>query len=59
MKESVILESSDVRQIIACFLGIPIEQVIPSKYSYAVSGISSADIAYKLKEGILDANSHF
>ncbi len=49
MRETVTLNGSDVRHIIAKFLGIPLEAVIPMKYSYVVSGISAKEIEKKLK----------
>lgn len=49
MRETVTLNGSDVRQIIAKFLGIPLEAVIPMKYSFVISGISAEEIEKKLK----------
>ena len=50
MKTTVQLESKDVRTMIARFLGIKFEDVIPNRYSYSVTGISAEDVEKKLKE---------
>lgn len=48
MKTTVQLESKDVRTIIAKFLGVPQEDVIPNKYSYSVANMSAEAIEKKL-----------
>lgn len=45
MKSTVSLESKDVREIIAKFLGVKTENVIPSRYSYSVTGMEAGEIA--------------
>ena len=45
MKTTVSLESKDVREIIAKFLGVKTENVIPSRYSYSVTGMEAGEIA--------------
>lgn len=49
MKTTVQLESKDVREIIAKFLGIPIEDVIPNRYSFSVANLSTEEIEKALK----------
>ena len=49
MKTTVNLESKDVREIIAKFLGIKVEDVIPNRYSFGVSGLSVEEIERKIK----------
>ena len=49
MKTTVQLESKDVRLIIARFLGIPIEDVIPNRYSFSIAGLSAEEIEKRLK----------
>lgn len=44
MKEQVTLESKEVRAILARFLNIPEEKVIPMRYGFAVEGMSAAEI---------------
>lgn len=48
MKTTVTLESKDVRAIIAKFLGISEENVIPLRYNFAVAGISAEAIERKI-----------
>ena len=48
MKVTVQLESKDVRLIIAKFLGIPVDDVIPNRYSFSVAGMSAAEIEKRL-----------
>ena len=50
MKETVVLESKEVREIIANYLGIKIEDVIPQRYSFSVAGLSADEIKQKLKK---------
>ena len=49
MKTTVTLESKDVREIIAKFLGVKIEDVIPNRYSFAVANMTAAEIERKIK----------
>lgn len=49
MKTQITLEGKEVRTIIAKFLGIKEEQVIPLRYNFAVEGITTEQIAEKLK----------
>lgn len=51
MKTTIQLESKDVREMIALFLGIRTEDVIPNRYSYSVTGISAGEIEKKLNPG--------
>ena len=51
MKPTIALDSKDVRLIIAKFLNIPIENVIPQRYGYAVEAISEEAIEEKLDGG--------
>ena len=48
MKTTVQLETKDVREIIARFLGIPLEDVIPQRYSYAIAGMSAEEIEKRI-----------
>ena len=50
MKTTIQLEGKDVRAIIAKFLGIPEEQVIPMRYNYAIEGLSAEEIEKHLKD---------
>lgn len=50
MKQQVTLEGKEVRTIIAKFFGIPIERVIPMRYSYAIEGMSPEEIEKKIEE---------
>ena len=49
MKTTVTLESKDVREIIAKFLGIKIEDVIPQRYSFSIANMSAEEIEKKIK----------
>lgn len=48
MKTTVQLESRDVREIIARFLGVTAEDVIPNRYSYAVANLSAEEIERRI-----------
>ena len=48
MKTTVQLESKDVRTIIARFLGISEEQVIPMRYNFAIEGMTAEEIEQKM-----------
>ena len=45
MKTTVSLESKDVREIVAKFLGVKTEQVIPNRYSFSITGMEASEIA--------------
>lgn len=49
MKQQITLESKEVRKILARYLDIPEEQVIPLRYSYAIEGMTVEEIEDKLK----------
>lgn len=51
MKVLVNLESKDVREIIAKFLGIETDDVIPNRYSFSVSGMTVEEIEERMREG--------
>jgi len=48
MKTQVTLETKDVRAILAKFLGIREEQVIPQRYSFAIEGMTAEEIRKKI-----------
>lgn len=48
MKTTVTLESKDVREIIARFLGVKVEDVIPNRYSFGVANMPAQVIAEKI-----------
>lgn len=50
VKTTITLDSKEVRTIISRFLGIPEERVIPMRYSFAVEGMTEAEIAGKLED---------
>lgn len=50
MKTTVQLESKEVRVIIAKFLGIPIDAVLPNRYSFGVEGVTPEEIEKKLSD---------
>ena len=50
MKTVVTLESKDLREIIARFLGIKVEDVIPNRYSFGVANMPANVIAEKIYE---------
>ena len=49
MKTQITLDSKEVRTIIAKFLGVKEEQVIPMRYNFAIEGMTQEQIAEKLK----------
>lgn len=51
MKQQVTLESKEVRLIIAKFLNIPEEKVIPMRYSFAIEGLSPDEIEKRINHG--------
>lgn len=50
MKQQITLDSKEVRKIIAIFLGIPEEQVVPLRYNFAIEGMSAEEIEQKMTE---------
>jgi len=48
MKTTVNLENKDVREIIAKFLGIKVEQVIPQRYTFGIEGMSASEIERRI-----------
>ena len=57
MKTTVTLESKDVREIIAKFLGVKIEDVIPNRYSFAIANMSAEKIERKINVPVLRQES--
>lgn len=49
MKTTVQLESKDVRTILAKFLGVKVDDIIPNRYSFSVANMSAEDIEKKIK----------
>ena len=49
MKTQITLDSKEVKTIIAKFLGISEEQVIPLRYNFAIEGLSVEEIEKKLR----------
>ena len=49
MKTTVQLESKDVREIIAKFLEIKVDDVIPNRYSFSVATMSAEEIEKKIR----------
>ncbi len=50
MIDGVTLNGADVRLIVALFLGVPTEAVIPMKYSYIVNGMTVEEVKAKLEK---------
>lgn len=50
MKTQITLEGKEVKAIIAKFLGIKEEQVIPLRYNFAVEGMTAEEIEKRLKD---------
>lgn len=48
MKTHVTLDSKEVKTIIAKFLGISEEKVIPLRYNFAIEGLSAEEIERKI-----------
>lgn len=48
MKTQVTLDSKEVKTIIAKFLGISEEKVIPLRYNFAIEGLSAEEIERKI-----------
>ena len=57
MKETVTLEGKDVRQIIADYLGISVDNVIPNRYTYSVVGITAEDVKKRMRGACDDGNT--
>lgn len=57
MKTTVTLETKDVREIIAKFLGTTIENVVPNRYSFGVANMSATEIERKIKGPVLHQES--
>lgn len=49
MRTTVQLASKDVRQIIAKFLGVSIEDIIPNRYNFSVAGMTAEEIERRIK----------
>ena len=49
MKTTVQLESKDVRTILAKFLGVKVDDIIPNRYSFSVANMSAEEIEKKIK----------
>ena len=49
MTTQITLDSKEVRTIIAKFLGVKEEQVIPMRYNFAIEGMTPEQITEKLK----------
>ena len=50
MKTAVQLESKDIRLIIARFLGVPEENVIPQRYGFSVVGMTAGGIEGRMNK---------
>ena len=50
MIDGVTLNSSDVRAIIALSRGVPIEAVVPMKYSFMINGMTADEIREKMEK---------
>lgn len=48
MKTTVNLENKDVREIIAKFLGIRLEDVIPNRYSFGIANMNAQEIERRI-----------
>lgn len=48
MKTTVNLENKDVRVIIARFLGVKLEDVIPNRYSFGVTNMPADEIERRI-----------
>lgn len=49
MKQQTTLESKELREIVACALKIPMEIVIQQRYSIAIEGISTEEVAKRIE----------
>ncbi|MBR5541919.1 MAG: hypothetical protein IKU64_06130 [Bacteroides sp.] len=50
MKTTVQLETKDVREIIAKFLGIKVDDVIPNRYSFSIANMNAEEIEKKIHD---------
>lgn len=50
MKAAVQLESKDIRVIIARFLGVPEENIIPQRYGFSVVGMTAGEIEGRINK---------
>ena len=50
MKTQITLDSKEVKTIIAKFLGISEEQVVPLRYNFAIEGLTVEEIEQKLSD---------
>ena len=50
MVEGVTMNGSDVRQIIAMFLGLPLEAVQPLRYGFLIKGVAADEIREKMQK---------
>lgn len=48
MTSQTVLDSKECRCLIAHALGIPVEQIVPMRYSFAVQGIPLAELQRKI-----------
>lgn len=51
MKVTVQLEAKEIREIIARYLGVRVEDVIPNRYNFSVVGLSSEEIQARIEKG--------
>ena len=49
-KTTVNLETKDLRKILALFLNVREEQIIPNRYSFGVEGLSAEAISAKITQ---------
>ena len=52
MKTTVQLENKEVREIIARFLDIPLESVIPNRYNFSIVGMTAEEIKERVMNRI-------
>ena len=52
MKATVTLDGKEVRAIIAKALGLPIENVKPLRYNFAIEGHSAEEVEAKIKAAV-------
>lgn len=50
MKTTVLLENKDVRVMIASFLGLKVEDIIPNRYNFSVQNMSAEEIEGRIQE---------
>lgn len=50
MTPQTVLNSKECRCLIAHALGIPVEQIVPMRYSFAVQGVPLAELQRKINE---------